>query len=569
MPFTLTNFQTTLSPALLLKAGKCTVRECDETSKGFYEAYVDEAKESYDVSLRLSPKNEVAEHHCDCGGAETFCRHKAALLLAIADKTKKPAAGKVVKGKAKAKQSKTDALLEAADADKLKAWVKELLDKNKDLALAFVQRFGEQKTAYTKADAEALTAEAVKSVVKSRTRVEQSELKKIVDLWTDVHRPIVEAYVGNVTHEDAFLAFHAVLDACNLFAQKVNATGQKISAYVENLLNQTVEPIAQLYSDETFEKATAFFSKYMLDEARRVRLHYVQHLQKILSLSIPERLAAGTEKLVKQYARTNLDKLVNGTVYTKMLFDFVERSGLLAKHLAIFEPITWDNSFNERLIGKLIEAGDLALAAKYAREQIAGNYREEYNLPYLEQLKTIYRLQKEEEKLAEVTAQLLPFTFDFDDYLFLYNRMPESEEKKKWRTKLINKAKNAGSYGRNGAKDFYFRLLDHEKSYKKMISSINSYTPYRLIVDYFEPMAATDKMALLKATIDKGDDYGWDYSQDKEEDEQQVFSALLEAMIKTYDKIQVLAAVKSAESGRFYYRGSRFIDYLKKEWAKC
>lgn len=560
MLLTLTNYTTTLLPALLTKGSKCAVRECDETSKGFYEAYVDEGAESYDVALRLSPKKEVTEHRCDCSGTETFCRHKTALLLYLAGKTKKPPA---VKG-AKAKQSKTDALLEAADPDKLKTWVKELLDKNKDLALAFVQRFGEQKTAYTKAEAEALTTEALKSVVKNRTKVEQSELKKIVDLWGNVHKPVVEAYIANVTNEEGFLAFHAVLDACLLFGHKVRATGVKISNYVEALLNQAVEPIAQLYSDEAFDTATAFYRTHLFDEHRQVRPHYLQHLQKVLSLSAPGRLAAGTKKLVQHYTAANPAQLVNGSAYTKSLFEFVERQAFLSDYLTVFKPITYDNTFNTQLIEKLIEAGALELAEKYAREQILGNYREEYNLPYLELLKRIYSLQRDEDKLAGVTAQLLPYTLDFDDYLFLYNHMPESEEKKKWRTRIINKAKNAFSYREDGPKDFYFRLLDHEKSYKKMIGAINSYTPYRLIVEYYEPMALTDKTALLRAIIDKSDSYSWRYLDDKEENDEHYFPALLAALVKTYGKQMLLVAVKGAEAGRFYYRPSEFIAFLKK-----
>lgn len=565
MPLTLTNFKTTLPQALLHKAARCSVRECDETRKGYYEGFVDEGAESYDVSLRILPNKEVAEHRCDCGTPESFCRHKAALLQAIAGTATKKSP--TVKS-SKAKQSKTDALLEAADTEELKAWVKELLDKNKDLALAFAQRFGEKKTTYTKADAEALTAEAVKSVVKNRTRVEQSELKKIVELWADVHKPIVEAYLANVTNEETFIAFHSVLDACLAFSEKVAATGNKISNYIEGLLNQTVEPIAHLYEDEAFETATAFYRKRIPGGLRTVRLHYLQHLQKIFSISTPERLAAGVGKLVQQYAAAHPDQLTNGTAYTKTLFAFVESHGLLQKHLSVFKPIKWDNPFNELLIGKLIDAGAFDLAKEYAEEQIAGNYREEYNLPYLELLKRIYRLQNDEEGLAGVVGQLLPYTFDFDDYLFLYNHMPEGEEKKKWRTKLITKSKNASSYGRKGAKEFYFRLLNHEKGYKKMIDSINSYTPYGMILRYFEPMAQTDKAKLLKAILDKGDDSFWSFEYEEQKKDAECFPELLAVMEKTYGKQALLTAVKQAESGRFYFRGNRFINYLKKELAK-
>lgn len=570
MTITLTNYQTTLPAALFPKAGKCSVRECDETSKGFFEAYVDEGEESYDVALRLSPKKEVTEYRCDCGSAEAFCRHKTALLMHLAGKTKKPAAAKAVKGKAKSKQSQTDALLEAADTDQLKAWVKELLDKNKDLALAFVQRFGEQKTAYTKAEAEALTMEAAKTVVKNRTKVEQSELKKIVELWGNVHQPVVEGYTANVTNEEAFLAFHAMLNACLAFAQKVGATGVKISNYVEGLLNQTVELITPLFSDEAFETAIAFYRQHLVADKYLIRMHYAKHLQKILSLSTPERLAAGAEKLVEQYATIHPDRLINGNAYTKLLFDFLDRNGLLQKYLSRFQPITWDNSFNGQLIEKLIDQGALEKAEAFAQKQMAGNYREEYNLPYLILLKKIYALQKNEGKLAGVMAQLLPYSFNFDDYLFISERMPEDEEKKKWRTMLITKARNASSYGQPAADDFYFRLLAHEQNYKKMLTSINSYTPYRLLLDYFEPMALTDKNALLKAFIVKGGQDKWSYLDDEEEEEneEQYFPALLDKLVKTYGKPTLLLAIKQAETSRYYYQPGRFITFLKKALSK-
>jgi hypothetical protein len=76
-------------------------------------------------------------------------------------------------------------------------------------------------------------------------------------------------------------------------------------------------------------------------------------------------------------------------------------------------------------------------------------------------------------------------------------------------------------------------------------------------------------MALLKAILDKGDDYGWGDLDENDEDEQQCFSSLSAAMEKIYSRPILQAAVKEAEKGRFYFRGNRFLAYLKKEWAKA
>lgn len=271
MNVSLSNYKTALAKPLLKKAAACTVRECDETAKGHYEGYVDEGAESYDVALTIASGKDITAHRCDCGQSTPFCQHKAALLLAIAEGKK--AAQTVMVKKGKAKQSKTDALQDEANADELKEWVRMLLAKNNDLALAFVQRFGERKTVHTKAEAEAITADATKSVVKNRTRVEQSELKKIVDLWGEVHEPIVQAHAGNVTSEEAFTAFHSVLDACLRFAEKVAATGTKIANYVDGLLKRMVEPIAVLHDDEAFESATGFYMGHIPDGVRNLRLH--------------------------------------------------------------------------------------------------------------------------------------------------------------------------------------------------------------------------------------------------------------------------------------------------------
>ena len=110
MVLSLTNYAKQLSPALLKKAEKCTVRECDETAKGTYEGYVDEGSESYDVSLTIGPGKDLTEHRCDCGQKIPFCQHKAALLLTVAGGKKATPKTPAAKG-VKAKQSKTDALL--------------------------------------------------------------------------------------------------------------------------------------------------------------------------------------------------------------------------------------------------------------------------------------------------------------------------------------------------------------------------------------------------------------------------------------------------------------------------
>lgn len=558
MPLSLNNYTAVLPKTLLTQAGKCTVRECDETDKGVFVAYVDEGAETFDVSLTLSSGKEITGHECDCKSTAAFCRHKAALLLELANgKKTKPATKRL-----KTKRSKAEDLLDEAGAAELKAWLRELLLQNKDLELAFVQRFSTRKTAYTPEEARQLTADAVKAVVKARLRVETSELKKIVDLWTGLHAPVADYYLTNLTDEKAFAALHAVLESCLAFGSKINTGSNKIEKYIEGLLHRTVESIAVLYDDAVFYTATGYFKKYIPDGLKAIRMHYLLHLKNIIALSNDARRTVLIDALAAQYGGAFPDHLYNGALYTKALFDLVQQYGLLDQYYTLFKPIRFDNAFNQTLIEGLIEKGHLEPAEKYCRAQIAENFKDVYNVGYLELLKKIYRQQNNEKALTSIMADLLPFTFDFDDYLFLSARMEEGEAKKKWRTKIITKARN--NHYNQAAKSFYFRLLHHEEAYKKMIESINAYTPYTIILSYFDLMFHTDKAKLLKAIIDKGEEYGWGLPADDREKDEAVFPTLADVMVKNYTATYLQEAIRRAEKDRYYFRRSRFLEYLKK-----
>ncbi len=559
MVLSLANFTTALSQPLLKEAARCTVRECDETGKGVFVAYVDEGGETFDVSLTVADSKEIVEHHCDCKTKASFCKHKAALLLAIAG-TKKAKPDKI----AKAKKTKAEVLLADADAAELKAWLAERLLQNKDLALAFVQRFDARKTAYTPGEVQQLTADAIKAVVKARLRVETSELKKIVDLWAGLHASVVAYYLSDPTNEKAFAAFHAVPESCRAFASRINTGSNRLEKYIGQLLNGTAENIAALYDDAAFYTATGYFKKYIPDGTKGIRMHYFLHLKNIIALSSDARRKVLVDALATQYSSASPDRLSNGALYTKTFFELVQQSGLLDHYYTLFKPIRFDNAFNQMLIEGLIEKAHLDSAEKQCQAQIAENVKDVYNVPYLVLLKKIYTIKKNEAALADVLAQLLPFTFDYDDYRFLSERMPEGEEKRKWRTKIITKAKNASHNYNKAATGFYFRLLDGEKSYKKMIDAIDSYTPFGIILQYLDPMAEADKAKLLNAIINKSDEFGFGlFSEDRKVDAA-CFPALLAALRKHFTAAGLLQAVKQAQASRIYFRGNHFLTYLQK-----
>ncbi|MCW3105804.1 MAG: hypothetical protein JWQ09_310 [Segetibacter sp.] len=557
MDLSLKNYKTTLPKELQKLAEKNEVRECDETEKGHYVAYVDEGNDTFDVSLALSSDQTVSSHSCDCKNSSGFCRHKTALLMHIAKGTKITHS---VKAK---KKSKTEALLEDAELNDLKEWVRDLLQKNKDLELSFTHYFSGKQQQYSPDEVTKLTNDAVKAVVKNKKNLDPTQLKKVVDLWSDIHAPIVKSYHANVANESFFMNFHTLLESCLLFQANINTSSTRITKYIEGLLQQSVEPVNNLYNEDLWKTAVGYFTQQINDK-HKIRMHYVFHLKNILSISSEERRNALIDLLATLYKKRFSENISNGNQYTKALFEIMEEYGLIHKYYKLFQPITFDNDFNVKLIRTLIDNNEPKDAEEYCKKQIQDNYKDEYNVPYLELLKEIYTVEKDEVNLAQVLSQLFPTTYNFDDFLYIYDRMKDAEEKKKWRTKILSRAKNASNNYNKSATGFIFKLMDYEKKYLKMIGYINSQTPYHVILEYFEPMALTDKTSLLKALIDKRESYFRSGFEDAEKD-QAIFPQLLARLLRYYKAEYLVRAVNEIAKEKYYYTPNSFIQYLQKK----
>ena len=72
-------------------------------------------------------------------------------------------------------------------------------------------------------------------------------------------------------------------------------------------------------------------------------------------------------RLAKQYEKSQPDRLMNGNVYTKLIFETINGHKLFPKYGRLFKPITFDNAYNQVLIRQLIDDNNLDLAKKYCR----------------------------------------------------------------------------------------------------------------------------------------------------------------------------------------------------------
>ncbi|HEY4322329.1 MAG TPA: hypothetical protein VGN20_00045 [Mucilaginibacter sp.] len=554
MSLTLKNYTKQLSKELIQLAEKNAVRECDETGNGHFIAYVDEGSNSFDVSLTVLPNNEIGKSTCDCKNNVVFCRHKTALLMHIANDKK-------IKGivKIKKKASNAEALLEQADFGQLKDWLKSLFEKNKEIELTFLHHFSVKKQYHTAEEVIKLIKDAIKATGSNKKNIDATQLRKLVELWSNVLQPVVEYYYSNVMDEKAFQSFHTLVENCLQFQV---GSSTRVTKYIDEILQKSQAPINNLLNEDAWYKAVGFFVEHVPDTANnRIRMYYLLHLQNLIVACNSENREKIIDLLVGQFKKVDSEYIVGGSTYAKTIFGIVETHNLLPQYFNVFKPLHFDNDFNKKLITLLIENGHFKLAVKYCAEQIGRNYREEYNVPYLKLLKEIYTIQKDEAKLANVLTALFPYSFNFDDYLFIIDRL-QPDEKKKWRTKILTRARNAiRSYYREPV-EFCFKLVDYEKDYKKMIGYIDSYTPYDIILKYFEPMVSADKTKLLDAIINKSDD-DWSPYSSKAEKEDSCFPELFDITEKYYKADYLRMVIRQQEKNRYYFRPGRFFVYMK------
>lgn len=562
MPLTLKNYAAELPEKLIALATKDIVRECDETEKGSFVAYVDEGKDSYDVWLKTVTGGAIKQFGCDCANNTSICRHVIALLIHVANGKKAAATVKIGKNKAK---SQVATLLEEADAEQLRAFVQSLMNKNKDIELAFIHTFSAHEKHYTQAEVTSIMNDAVKAVG-IKKNIDATQLKKLVELWAQTLAPVVKQYEMNVAGKEGFDAFHLIIENCLRFHLNIKGSSNKIIKFIEGLLLASANTIGALQNMEAWHKAMSYFIDAIPDGSNNVRMHYLYHIDNILADTDDKYRLPILDLLAAQYKNTMVEQLLNKAQYNKTMFVILERYDQLERYIDIFQPARYENEFNLRLIQALIAQQRFDIAKKFCIGQIQGNYRDEYNVPYWLLLKQIYTSQNDTTELLKVLSELMPYTFSFDDYLVISASMDE-EEQKKWRTKILSRASNAAR-NNSAAGEFCFSLMAHDKKYKKMIDYIESFTPYSTIITYFEPMVMADKNQFLKTLARHTYDYGYYGLSGKRQDEQVNSLPLLYEKIRKHYTADFLKMYIAQEEKSTFYRTNRLLDYIKKKLSE-
>jgi hypothetical protein len=202
----------------------------------------------------------VTQHSCDCGklDAQGFCLHQLAMLLQLSTnktKTVKPVT------KRKVKEDPMTVLLNQVDPEELKVWLKEVLNQQKDLAIAFTNRFAAKPADYSNEEIVKITDAAVRSVVKNKKKLDQSELKKIILLWKEVHEPIIGYYLSNITAVEKIETFSTLLISIDKWDRSFNIKSTKIDTYKKEVFAKTIQPLYDIENEAIWKQVIEGYFK--------------------------------------------------------------------------------------------------------------------------------------------------------------------------------------------------------------------------------------------------------------------------------------------------------------------
>lgn len=511
--FALKDISTLFTAQAHKKAEKFPLREVEETEKGHWVAFADDGDESYDVQITIV-KGEVIAHSCDCGklDAKGFCPHQLALLLHLSAKkspTAKPAT------KRKVKEDPLSNLINQVEYDDLKAWVKEVLHLQKDLAIAFTNRFGAQPVDYTHHDIQKITDDAVKSVVKNKKKIDHSELKKILLLWKEVHQPIINTYLSHITSVDKIEILSGLMVSVDKWHHTFNINSTKISIYKKDLLAKTIQTLYDIENEESWKTIiSAYFKEgYKSDNPAAMDwLVFLAHLSLLETRLLRQNFILDGFKQ-KYIATKSKPGNILSSWFTQLVFNMYKSCKRQADCIEWINYIPYENGFNLELIDALIENGFDKRAESLCRDVMKSNSQDVYNIPYLARLARLFKKEpRQSAKLFAVLMQMLPHAGDLEDFLIIKNEYFKNNEEafKKWRTKIMTSLGHQMRYSMHDT-HLYFDILHSEGKYLKMMEKIRDIRSLEIAVKFFDTLYKLDKNRLLKelsyvsATFDGGE----------------------------------------------------------------
>jgi hypothetical protein len=354
----------------------------------------------------------------------------------------------------------------------------------------------------------------------------------------------------------AFLRLDAVIEVVQEVKYKLRTTSSRFDTYRDDILFKLLPSLNQSKDEEYWDMAVNYFVERIHIDLLNMRQYYLSFLVKLFQLSNEDRKRRLVLILVAQYMGLSTQKFSYKDDYVAAVFKMIVNCGLFEEYQLLFKPLRYQNEYNGLLIQLLITHGNLLLAEKYCLEQIAGNSNMDYDTMYLDFLAEIYTNWKDDKKLAMVLKETLSKSFDFNAYLFVDKHTEEGEEKKKWRTKLLIKARQQAPYHLSAVL-FSFQLLDEQNKYAKMVDYLDSTVTYQIIARYADKLALSRHDQFLREML-----FRRDSEEDETEEMNPYFNELLAVMMKHYSIQELTLGIKEAKRRSLYLNPNKFVFFI-------
>lgn len=493
--------------ATVRKAAELSIREVEEERKGHWIAFVDDKEESYDVQIVIDGK-QVLSRSCECEIDNiVMCSHQTKLLMAIDDTLKgKKAMGKPVLKKpiVKKKMSESVALLHKVNQEEVYGWLAELFKKNKDIEQQFILTFKKQDSVEYSVDiVDKILKDTYISVFGKRKNADAKDIKKLVDLLSLALEPVDKYIVINITKPIALELYLKVMSSLFSLKYSVNYTSKRVDTYMDKFVERYTLALLNVKNQDVVKKTIVNLLEQLYEPKNSLQYSLVSALVIELYESKDERYTSlfGDEvvKIMKYYQDNNY--VVEIEMYLFFLIIAVEQQ-VLKDCYKLFKPIRFQNEYNLLLLKGLMDI-DLKLVEEYCLKIIEGNIQTEYNEPYLEILEEIYENNGDKRGLANIKKQLFFETYDLEDYNYVIKYLEDTEEIKKFRTKVLVGLKNNFHHAKT-ASMLYFAILETEHNYKKMLEVLSRDVPQDVMWAYGEQMCEFNAKSYLDKVMSIG-----------------------------------------------------------------
>jgi len=466
----------------LLTNKKLKVRELDEESKGKFVAFVDDGIESYDVQISLDDQNQISLLDCDCDNKKP-CVHLVFLADNLAHINEPLSIEK--KRKSTKKLPEYYHLIDSIDEIKLKDWLKSSLDKDKEMRLVFFHAFKEKSLALESIQIDMLAA--IKSVTNNRKKPDASVIKKLLDLFAKINAPLYLHIQASKDIYASILMLYAVFTVAQNHYNTLHSKSKKYEAYIHSIFPVLNDHLIKASKEEFINAINVVIQN--LERKNTNFLVPLSYLITLIYLVNEEKIDVLLEASFSYLKVEKLESTSEGFFLYKMLLTVTSLFHRFEKYAMNFSIYSWENEFNLNLIKAHIEIKKYSTAENIAQRCIQSNYKIEYSLPYLNLLKNMYKETNDIEKYLDVAKKIVPYTFDYDDYLETLNSILSVEDKIKYRTRIYSNAISLSTHYEHPAYEFCYKLLIGENKHAKLQDLISkNYGNYQLINKYFDDL---------------------------------------------------------------------------------